>query len=167
MKARREAQAERESEKNEGSEKETTEPNMMEREEVVTFARAGGIRRKKDSQKNTAREGLLTSDKRQKEFQQTPSTTIGTSSTSSSSQSPVVSHKRTRSFRRRSEVVPTPQEPPTPTPARRRLKPVPENDEISVGGSDNRMHADELRTGKERTFSSKWIPISTAQVNVC
>ena len=142
---------ESESEKNDQSEKENNQPNMMESEGMVTptnFVRAQGIRRKKSSQKNPARDSVLSSDTRHKEYPQTPSTTVATTSTSSSSQSPVVSNKRTRSFRRRSEVVPTAQEPPTPTPARRRLKPVPENDEISVGGSD-RMHVDELRTHQQ------------------
>jgi len=39
-------------------------------------------------------------------------------------------------------VVKDPKEMPTPTPARRRLKPVEENDELSIGYSDNKMQVD-------------------------
>ena len=104
------------------------------------FTRAKGIRRKKASQKTPARESILSSDRPAQQAAQTPSTVV--QGTSSSSQSPATSHKRTRSFRRKTEVVKDPKEMPTPTPARRRLKPVEENDELSIGYSDNKMQVD-------------------------
>ena len=109
------------------------------------FTRAKGIRRKKASQNTPARESILSSNRPAQQAAQTPSTVV--QGTSSSSQSPAASHKRTRSFRRKTEVVKDPKEMPTPTPARRRLKPVEENDELSIGRSDNTMQVDEKPKG--------------------
>jgi len=139
---------ESESGREERSDKENNPPSENEdnrKRTPSTFTRANSIRRKKASQTHQARESILSSERRAPQPAQTPSTIVQGSS--SSSQSPGTAHKRTRSFRRRTKVVKDPKEMPTPTPPRRRLKPVEENDELSIGCSDSTMQVDEKPKG--------------------